>query len=60
MTPKPVPGALEGISALKRMGYKLAIVTARHTEEQELTQKWLDKHYPGLYTLYRCEPERLY
>lgn len=49
MSPKPVPGALEGVKALKEMGYKLVIITARHTEEQPLTQKWLDQYFPGKY-----------
>ena len=49
MTPKPVPGALEGVKALKEMGYKLVIVTARHKEEQELTNEWLQQNYPGTY-----------
>lgn len=48
MSPKPVPGALEGVQALREMGYRLAIVTARHTEEQVLTQKWIDQYYPGM------------
>lgn len=49
MSPKPIPGALEGAEALKRMGYKLIIITARHKEEQESTHKWLEQYFPGSY-----------
>ncbi|KAH8120464.1 hypothetical protein DFH11DRAFT_1560172 [Phellopilus nigrolimitatus] len=49
MTPKPVLGALEGVQALRDMGFKLVIITARHAEEQKLTQKWLDQYYPDAF-----------
>ncbi len=48
MKPIPVPGAVEGVKALKELGYKLFIVTARHTTEVERTQRWLDQYFPGL------------
>lgn len=47
MKPIPIPGALEGAQALRKMGYKLAIVTARHTNEVERSQAWLDQYFPG-------------
>ena len=47
MTPKPVPGALEGVKALRDLGYKLVVVTARHTEQQLETQEWIDQYFPG-------------
>ena len=39
MKPTPVPGALEGVKALRHLGYKLVIVTARHGTEFERTLK---------------------
>ena len=45
MDPKPVPGALEGLIALRTLGYKLCIVTARHEKEQTETDRWLNKYF---------------
>ncbi|CAE7192174.1 unnamed protein product [Rhizoctonia solani] len=44
----PIEGALEGIQALKYLGYRLEIVTARALRHQHGTEMWLDKHLPGL------------
>lgn len=44
MVADPVPGAKEGLEALKKMGFKLVLVTARSPDQREGTQKWLDKH----------------
>jgi len=54
MKPLPVPGALEGVQALRNMGYRLAIVTARHTEEKERTEAWLDHYFPGIFETLVC------
>lgn len=45
-----VPGAREGIQALKDMGFRLIIVTAR-PEDADRSWKWVSKHFPGL-----CSP----
>ncbi|KAG8736746.1 hypothetical protein FRC12_017471 [Ceratobasidium sp. 428] len=44
----PVDGALEGIKALKALGYRLEIVTARSTRHQPMTEDWLSRWLPGL------------
>ncbi|KAI5123754.1 hypothetical protein M0805_000345 [Coniferiporia weirii] len=54
MTPKPVQGALEGAQALKNLGFKLVIVTARHGAEYELTRKWLDQYFPDIFDELIC------
>lgn len=47
LKPIPVPGAVEGVKALKEMGFRLVIVTARHGNELPITQEWLDEYFPG-------------
>ncbi|KAL5534487.1 hypothetical protein ACEPAG_949 [Sanghuangporus baumii] len=49
VSPKPVPGALEGVKALKGMGYKLVIITARHAEQLPITKQWIDQHFPNMF-----------
>ncbi|KAJ7139714.1 hypothetical protein C8R44DRAFT_765240 [Mycena epipterygia] len=46
----PVPGAREGVQALKDMGYKLVIVTARTSEIADASWEWVEKHFPGIFT----------
>jgi hypothetical protein len=48
MKPEQVPGALEGLNKLREMGFRLVLVTARHTNEESRTKQWLDHHYPGM------------
>ncbi|KAI6136881.1 hypothetical protein F5141DRAFT_1077284, partial [Pisolithus sp. B1] len=36
----PVPGAKEGVAALRQMGYRLVIVTARNKEVEHASWKW--------------------
>ena len=55
MSPKPVPGALEGLKHLKALGYKLVIVTARHRTEEMGTRAWLEEYYPGELSETICE-----
>jgi hypothetical protein len=43
----PIPGALEGVQALRNMGYKLIIVTARNESVKEASWEWVEKHFPG-------------
>ena len=44
---QPVPGAKEGLQALKDMGYKLVIVTARSEDLADESWKWVDQQFPG-------------
>ncbi|KAH7340400.1 hypothetical protein B0J17DRAFT_715621 [Rhizoctonia solani] len=44
----PVQGALEGVKALKDLGYRLEIVTARASKHQHGTEMWLNKYIPGV------------
>lgn len=43
----PVPGAREGVQALKDMGYKLVIVTARTADVADASWEWVEKYFPG-------------
>lgn len=43
----PIPGALEGTQALKRMGYNLIVVTARGEHVRNQSWQWLEQHFPG-------------
>jgi hypothetical protein len=45
---KPVPGAREGIQALRDMGYRLIIVTARKEDYEDDSWKWVEQHFTGL------------
>lgn len=47
-TTSPVPGAREGIQALRDMGYRLIIVTARKEDYEDESWKWVEQHFPGL------------
>lgn len=44
--PRPVPGAKEGLQALKKMGYTLIIITARSESQREGTEEWLAENLP--------------
>lgn len=44
----PVEGAVEGAKALKALGYRLEIVTARGTHHKTQTEGWLAKWLPGV------------
>ena len=43
----PVPGAVEGVQELHGSGYKLVVVTARHSTEYERTKDWLERFFPS-------------
>lgn len=45
----PIEGALEGVKALKQLGYRLVLVTARQVRELPRTKEWVDKHYKGIF-----------
>ncbi|KLO20042.1 hypothetical protein SCHPADRAFT_898105 [Schizopora paradoxa] len=54
MAPEVVPGALEGVQEIQRLGYELVIVTARHFEEESKTRLWLKTHFPDVFTDVIC------
>lgn len=41
-----VPGAREGIAALKAKGFRLVIVTSRQLVIEKATREWLDRNFP--------------
>ena len=45
----PIEGALEGVKALKDIGYRLVLVTARQVRELPRTKEWVDKYYKGIF-----------
>lgn len=47
---KLMPGAQEGIDALKERGYTLDIVTSRPRLIKRETLRWLDENFPGEFT----------
>ena len=53
-TARPVPGAREGVQALRDMGYRLIIVTARLKNTHKDSWEWVDRHFPGLFDSVIC------
>ncbi|KIM85455.1 hypothetical protein PILCRDRAFT_817479 [Piloderma croceum F 1598] len=53
-TGQPVPGAREGVQALRDMGYRLVIVTARQKTTHKDSWEWVDHHFPGLFDSVIC------
>jgi phosphoglycolate phosphatase-like HAD superfamily hydrolase len=45
----PVDGAVAGVTKLRKMGLRLAIVTARSPSQRQITEEWVSKHFPGAY-----------
>lgn len=45
----PIEGALAGVKALKELGYRLVLVTARQVRELPRTKEWVDKYYTGIF-----------
>jgi phosphoglycolate phosphatase-like HAD superfamily hydrolase len=43
----PVEGAIEGVRALRQLGFRLVIVTARSKKIAQLTEDWVRVHFPG-------------
>ncbi|KAG0232404.1 hypothetical protein BGW42_008195 [Actinomortierella wolfii] len=62
---EPVEGSLETLKLLKSRRFSLVIVTARQQFVAELTKKFVDRHYPGIFESiyfanhYLTEQERL-
>lgn len=42
-----VPGAAEGVKALKDLGYTLVVVTSRQAFLEDLTRRWLVANFPA-------------
>jgi len=53
-TARPVPGAREGVQALRDMGYRLIIVTARLTRTHKDSWQWVDRNFPDLFDSVIC------
>jgi uncharacterized HAD superfamily protein len=45
---EPMPGAIEGVRALKRAGHRLEVITGRPKQLSYLTQEWLDRWFGKL------------
>jgi uncharacterized protein len=45
----PIEGAKEALKKLKEEGNILHVITARPETAKELTNKWLDEHFPDLF-----------
>ncbi|KAF9173096.1 hypothetical protein BGX21_002975 [Mortierella sp. AD011] len=62
---EPVEGSLETLKLLKSRRYSLVIVTARQQFVADLTKKFVDRHFPGIFESiyfanhYLTEQERL-
>lgn len=54
-----IPGALQGVRALRQMGFRLAIVTARSTSMSSLSERWIAKHFPGESCFSACDIDNL-
>lgn len=50
----PVPGAREGVQALRDMGFRLIIVTARSPDVWADSWKWVDRWFHGLFDSVVC------
>ncbi|KZP32280.1 hypothetical protein FIBSPDRAFT_1036915 [Athelia psychrophila] len=51
---RPVPGAREGIQALRDLGYRLIIVTARLKAIRDASWDWIEENFPGLFDSIIC------
>ncbi|KAG6844335.1 hypothetical protein H0H87_007693 [Tephrocybe sp. NHM501043] len=49
-----VTGSREGVQALKIMGFRLVIVTARTEDNADESWEWVNKHFPGLFDSIIC------
>jgi hypothetical protein len=51
---QPVPGAREGVEALRALGYRLIIVTARAKHEHAESWAWVERWFPGCFDNMIC------
>ncbi|KAG5648251.1 hypothetical protein DXG03_006209 [Asterophora parasitica] len=51
---KVVPGAREGVLALRKMGFRLIIVTARTEDNADESWQWVNKYFPDVFSSIIC------
>lgn len=51
---KPLPGAREGVEALRALGYRLIIVTARNKDMHADSWAWVERWFPGCFDSMIC------
>ncbi|KAF5327119.1 hypothetical protein D9619_004722 [Psilocybe cf. subviscida] len=51
---QPLPDAKAGLEELKKLGYRLIIVTARKEDEQDQSWEWVQKYFPGIFESIVC------
>lgn len=50
----PIEGAQEGIAALRQLGYRLIIITARNEHTRDASWEWTQRHFPGCFEEIIC------
>lgn len=50
----PIDGAQEGTAALRRLGYRLVIITARNEHIRDASWEWVQRHFPGCFEEIIC------
>ncbi|KAH0838550.1 hypothetical protein J3R83DRAFT_6869 [Lanmaoa asiatica] len=50
----PIEGAQEGTAALRRLGYRLVIITARNEHVRDASWEWTQRHFPGCFEEIIC------
>lgn len=50
----PIDGAQEGAAALRRLGYRLVIITARNEHVRDASWEWVQRHFPGCFEEIIC------
>lgn len=50
----PIEGAQEGTAALRRLGYRLVIITARNEYTRDASWEWTQRHFPGCFDEIIC------
>jgi len=51
---QPIEGAQEGTAALRRLGYRLVIITARNDHVRDVSWEWAEQHFPGCFQELIC------
>ncbi|KAF8559366.1 hypothetical protein OG21DRAFT_1453730 [Imleria badia] len=51
---QPIEGAQEGTAALRRLGYRLVIITARNEHVRDASWEWTQRHFPGCFQEIIC------
>ncbi|TFK30756.1 hypothetical protein FA15DRAFT_713399 [Coprinopsis marcescibilis] len=51
---RPVEGAKDGLEELKKLGYRLIIVTARSKDTADQSWTWVQKYFPGCFESIVC------